>query len=125
MASYPDLSEIERGVIVGAREMGHSMPENTEERDQRRLTRIIKRDRRATLPQIAADFNAWPSTSVTVRTIQQNILDMGFRSLRPTLVPLLTARHKDLRLTWVPVNTNIGLLMTRSTLPGLTSLVSN
>ncbi|GFX51565.1 HTH_Tnp_Tc3_2 domain-containing protein [Trichonephila clavipes] len=37
-----------------------------QERDQRRLTRIIKRDRRATLPQIAADFNPRPSTNVTM-----------------------------------------------------------
>ncbi|GFX21521.1 HTH_Tnp_Tc3_2 domain-containing protein [Trichonephila clavipes] len=54
---------------------------NMQERDQRRLTRTIKRDRRATLPQIAEDFNAG-SSSVTVRTIQRNIisLDMGFLS---------------------------------------------
>ncbi|GFU89188.1 HTH_Tnp_Tc3_2 domain-containing protein [Trichonephila clavipes] len=70
-----------------------------QQRDQRRLTRIIKRDRRATLPQIAADFNAGPPSSVTVRTIQRNIIDMGFRSRRPTRVPLLTARHKALHLT--------------------------
>ncbi|GBM89978.1 hypothetical protein AVEN_41357-1 [Araneus ventricosus] len=63
------------------------------ERDQRRLTRIIKCDRRATLPQIAADFNAGPSTSVSVRTIQRNIVDMGLRSRRPTPVPLMTARY--------------------------------
>ncbi|GFV55400.1 HTH_Tnp_Tc3_2 domain-containing protein [Trichonephila clavipes] len=31
-----------------------------QERDQRRLTRIIKQDRRATLPQIVADFNTEP-----------------------------------------------------------------
>ncbi|GFW11768.1 HTH_Tnp_Tc3_2 domain-containing protein [Trichonephila clavipes] len=37
-----------------------------QERDQRRLTRIIKRDRRAILPQTAADFNAGPSISVTM-----------------------------------------------------------
>ncbi|GFW12317.1 HTH_Tnp_Tc3_2 domain-containing protein [Trichonephila clavipes] len=37
-----------------------------QEQNQRRLTRIIKRDRRATLPQIAADFNVGPSPSVTV-----------------------------------------------------------
>ncbi|GFU72060.1 HTH_Tnp_Tc3_2 domain-containing protein [Trichonephila clavipes] len=37
---------------------------NMEERDQRRLTRIIKRDRCVTLPQIAADFNAGPPTSI-------------------------------------------------------------
>ncbi|GFT34990.1 HTH_Tnp_Tc3_2 domain-containing protein [Trichonephila clavipes] len=64
------------------------------ERDQRRLTRIIKRDRRATLPQIAAYFNAGPSTSVTARTIQRNIIDMGFWIRRPTRAPLFTARHK-------------------------------
>ncbi|GFW50321.1 HTH_Tnp_Tc3_2 domain-containing protein [Trichonephila clavipes] len=69
-----------------------------EERDQRRLTRIIKRDRCATLPQSAADFNAGPSTRVTVRTIQRNIIDMGFRSRRLIRVLLLTARHKALRL---------------------------
>ncbi|GFX48028.1 HTH_Tnp_Tc3_2 domain-containing protein [Trichonephila clavipes] len=62
-----------------------------QERDQRRLTRVINRDRRATLPQIVGDFNAGPSTSVTMRTIQRNIIDMGFRSRRPTLVSLLTA----------------------------------
>ncbi|GFV05745.1 HTH_Tnp_Tc3_2 domain-containing protein [Trichonephila clavipes] len=37
-----------------------------QERYQRRLTRIIKSDRRATLPQISVDFNVGPSTSVTV-----------------------------------------------------------
>ena len=71
-----------------------------QDRDQRRLTRIIKRDRRAFLPQIAADFNAGPSTNISVRTIQRNIIDMGFRSRRPTRVPLMTARHKALRLAW-------------------------
>lgn len=136
MAGYHDLSEFERGVIVGAREMGHSISEVEEkfgfsrttisrvyreykdsgktsslrhrcgrkmivnERDQRRLRNIIKRDRKATLPQIAADFNAGPSTSVSVRTIQRNIINMGFRSRRPTRVPLMTVRHKALRLAW-------------------------
>ncbi|GBM19148.1 hypothetical protein AVEN_79870-1 [Araneus ventricosus] len=129
MTGYQDLSEFERGVIVGAREMGHSIPEVAmkfvfsrtiisrvyreyresgktsnlrhrwcrkkimQERDQRRLTRIIKLDRHATLTQIAAGFNAGPSTSVSVRTIQQNIIDMGFRNRRSTRVPLMTARY--------------------------------
>ncbi|GFV40995.1 HTH_Tnp_Tc3_2 domain-containing protein [Trichonephila clavipes] len=67
------------------------------ERDRKR---IIKRDKRATLPQIVPDFNPGPSTSVTVRTIQQNINDMCFRSRRPPRVPLLTARHKAVLLAW-------------------------
>ncbi|GFV25453.1 HTH_Tnp_Tc3_2 domain-containing protein [Trichonephila clavipes] len=105
MAGYQDLSEFERGVTVRAREMGYSISEramkfgfsHNEERDQRRLTRIIKRDS-ATLPQIAANFNAGPSTSVAVRTIQGNLIEIGFRSRRHTRVPLLTARNKALRL---------------------------
>ena len=116
MAGYIDLSEFECGVIVCAREMGHSISEVAmkfgfsrrtisrvyheyresgkklnlrhrcgrkkimQERDQRRLTRIIKRDRRAILLQIAADFNVGPSSSVSLRTIQRNIIDMGFRT---------------------------------------------
>ena len=87
------------------------------ERNQRRLSRILKPDRRATLPQIAADFNCGTSTSVSVQTVQPTIIDMGFRSRRPTCVSLLTVRHKALRLA----NTAIGLLMTENTLPGLTS----
>ncbi|GFX51868.1 HTH_Tnp_Tc3_2 domain-containing protein [Trichonephila clavipes] len=71
-----------------------------QERDQERLTKITKRNRRAIFPQIAADFNAGPSTSDTVRTIQRNIIDMSFGSQRPTRVPLLTARHKALRFAW-------------------------
>ncbi|GFV74105.1 HTH_Tnp_Tc3_2 domain-containing protein [Trichonephila clavipes] len=38
---------------------------NVQERDQRRLTCIIKRERRAVLPQIATDFNLEPSISIT------------------------------------------------------------
>ncbi|GFT00845.1 HTH_Tnp_Tc3_2 domain-containing protein [Trichonephila clavipes] len=71
-----------------------------QKRDQRRLTRIMKYDRRATLPQIAADFNARPSTNVTMQTIQRNIIEMGFRIQRLTRASLFTARHKALRLTW-------------------------
>ncbi|GFV46033.1 HTH_Tnp_Tc3_2 domain-containing protein [Trichonephila clavipes] len=52
-----------------------------QERDQRRLMRIIKHDRRAILPQIAADINAMLSKSVTV---ERNIFDMEFQSRRPT-----------------------------------------
>ncbi|GBM01378.1 hypothetical protein AVEN_46739-1 [Araneus ventricosus] len=65
----------------------------TQERDQRRLTRIIKRDRRAIPLKIAADFDAGPSTSVSVRTIQRNIIHMGFQRRRPTRVSSMTARY--------------------------------
>ncbi|GBN53602.1 hypothetical protein AVEN_148713-1, partial [Araneus ventricosus] len=56
-------------------------------------TRILERDRRATLPHIAADFNDGASTSVSVRTVQRTVINMGSQSRRPTRVPLLTERR--------------------------------
>ncbi|GBM95623.1 LMBR1 domain-containing protein 2, partial [Araneus ventricosus] len=63
-------------------------------------TRILKRDRRAILPQIAADFNEGASTSVSVRTVQRTVINMGSLSRRSTRVPLLTALYKALLLSW-------------------------
>ncbi|GBL79204.1 hypothetical protein AVEN_92437-1 [Araneus ventricosus] len=62
--------------------------------------RILKRDRRTILSQIAADFNDGASTSVSVRTVQRTVINMGSQSRRPTRVPLLTALHKALLLSW-------------------------
>ncbi|GBN29898.1 hypothetical protein AVEN_264949-1 [Araneus ventricosus] len=62
--------------------------------------RILKRDRRATLPHIAADFNDGASTSASVRTVQRTVINTGSQIRRPTRVPLLTARHKALLLSW-------------------------
>ncbi|GBM39045.1 hypothetical protein AVEN_119749-1 [Araneus ventricosus] len=102
MAGYQDLSDFERGVIIGAREMGHSISEVAMKfgfsrtiisrvyREYR--TRILKRDRRATLPYIAADFNDGASTSVSVRTVQRTVINMGSQSRRPTRLPLLIDR---------------------------------
>ncbi|GBN76464.1 hypothetical protein AVEN_751-1 [Araneus ventricosus] len=56
--------------------------------------------RRTILPQTAADFNDGVSTSVSVCTAQRAIINMGSQSRRPTRVPLLTALHKALLLSW-------------------------
>ncbi|GFU82398.1 HTH_Tnp_Tc3_2 domain-containing protein [Trichonephila clavipes] len=88
------------------------------------LARIIKRDRRATLSQIAADYNAGPSKSLTARTVQRNIIDMGFRNRRPTRVVLLIARYKAFHLAWTRQHRHCAV-DTGNTMPGLTSLVSN
>ncbi|GBM13869.1 hypothetical protein AVEN_156225-1 [Araneus ventricosus] len=63
--------------------------------------RILKRGRRTILPQIAADFNDGASASVSVRTVRRTVINMGSQSRKPTRVPLLTALHKALLLSWV------------------------
>ncbi|GFX86106.1 HTH_Tnp_Tc3_2 domain-containing protein [Trichonephila clavipes] len=95
MRCYQCLNEFESGVIVSAREMECSISEVVMKFGFSRtiFLRVYRESRES-------DFNAGPSTSFTVRTVQRNIFDMGLRRRRPTRVPLLTARHKALRLDW-------------------------
>ncbi|GFU33275.1 hypothetical protein TNCV_3768331 [Trichonephila clavipes] len=68
-----------------------------QEMDQRRMTRIIKRDRRATLPRTLADFNAGTSINVNVLTSKRTVIDMGFWSFKNqscTLVDCTAQRFK-------------------------------
>ncbi|GBO45771.1 hypothetical protein AVEN_98047-1 [Araneus ventricosus] len=53
------------------------------------------------LPQIAADFNDGASTSVSVRTVQRTVINMGPQSRKPTRVPFLTALHQTSLLSAV------------------------
>ncbi|GBN18784.1 hypothetical protein AVEN_39710-1 [Araneus ventricosus] len=54
----------------------------------------------ARLTQLTAQCNAGLSASVSEHTVQRTLLDMELCSRRPTRVPLLTKRHRQLRLQW-------------------------
>ncbi|GBN50390.1 hypothetical protein AVEN_185885-1 [Araneus ventricosus] len=66
----------------------------------RRLSRLVKQNRRQTVAQLTAEYNAGPSASVSEHTVQRTLLDMELCSRRPTRAPLLTKRHRHLRLQW-------------------------
>ncbi|GFU05192.1 transposable element Tcb2 transposase [Trichonephila clavipes] len=110
MAGYQDLSEFKRGVTVGARDTGHNISvvamkfgfsSTTISRVYREYRESGKTSNlRHRCGRKRSYFNARLSTIVPMRTIQRSIIDMGFRSCRPTRVPLLTARHKALHLAW-------------------------
>ncbi|GBM13136.1 hypothetical protein AVEN_64349-1 [Araneus ventricosus] len=61
---------------------------------------LVKQNRRQTVAQLTAKYNACPSASVSEHTVQRTLLDMGLCSSRPTRVPLLTKRRRQLRLQW-------------------------
>ncbi|GBM73170.1 hypothetical protein AVEN_30055-1 [Araneus ventricosus] len=96
MACFQDLSDFERGVIVGAREMGYSISGVAMKFGFSRTTisRVYSEYR------VSADFNDGASTSVSVRTVQRTVINMDSQSRRPIHVPLLTALHKALLLSW-------------------------
>ncbi|GBO44315.1 hypothetical protein AVEN_150193-1 [Araneus ventricosus] len=57
-----------------------------------------KQNRLQTVAQLAVQYNAGPSASVSEHTIQLTLLDMGLCSRRSTRVPLLTKRRRQLHL---------------------------
>lgn len=136
MAARRELTDFERGMLVGARRMGHSIadivsefniprstvsrvcreygisgitshhgqrsgrPPALNDRDRRRLCRIVNVNRHATLRQITAGINVGRTRDVSDRTVRRNLSSLGYGSRRPTRVPLLTARHRLQRLSW-------------------------
>ncbi|GFT00839.1 transposase domain containing protein [Trichonephila clavipes] len=61
---------------------------------------MVKQNRSQTVAQLTAQYNARPSRIVSEHTVQWTLLDMGLRGKRPTRVPLLTKRHRQLRQHW-------------------------
>ncbi|GBL92428.1 hypothetical protein AVEN_174713-1 [Araneus ventricosus] len=85
---------------TSSRRQGIGRPRVMKEKGRRRLFRLVKQNRRQTVAQLAAQYNAGPSASVSEHTVQWTLLNMGLCSRRPTRVPLLTKRHRQLRLQW-------------------------
>ncbi|GBM88474.1 hypothetical protein AVEN_144796-1 [Araneus ventricosus] len=83
-----------------SRSQGVGRPRVIKEKGRRRLFRLVKQNRRQTVAQLAAQYNAGPSASVSEHTVQRTLLDMRLCSRRLTRVPLLTERHRQLRLQW-------------------------
>ncbi|MBJ5636498.1 hypothetical protein JGG87_25010 [Salmonella enterica subsp. enterica serovar Typhimurium] len=94
--------------------------QRVDERGHRRLARIVTADRPATVQDITRQFNAGALKRVSSHTIQNHLLAMGYRSHRPTRVPLLTAHHRAQRLAWARDHRHWTLDM-RKILPGLMS----
>ncbi|GBO03718.1 hypothetical protein AVEN_253217-1 [Araneus ventricosus] len=85
---------------TSSRCQGVGRPRVVEEKERRRLSRLVKQNRRQTVAQLTAQYNAGSRISVSEHTVQRTLSDMGLSSRRPTRVPLLTKRHRQLRLHW-------------------------
>ncbi|GBN96089.1 hypothetical protein AVEN_139060-1 [Araneus ventricosus] len=97
---------------TSSRRQGVGRPRVIKEKGRRRLSRWAKQNQ--TVAQLTAQYNAGPKASVSV---QRTLLFMGLCSRRPTRVPLLTKRHRQLRLQW-PGNIETGPWMSGRELPG-------
>ncbi|GBN42102.1 hypothetical protein AVEN_209180-1 [Araneus ventricosus] len=85
---------------TSSRHQGFGRPRVIKEKGRQRLSSLIKQNLRQTVALLTAQYNADLSASVSEHTVQRTRLDMRLCSRRPTRMPLLTKRHRQLRLQW-------------------------
>ncbi|ROL53358.1 hypothetical protein DPX16_20468 [Anabarilius grahami] len=81
------------GTVVNRRQ-GHGRPRLIDARGERRLVRVVRSNRRATVAQIAQEVNAGSDRMVSEYTVHRSLLRMGLHSRRPFRVPMLTPVHR-------------------------------
>ncbi|GFT85752.1 transposable element Tcb1 transposase [Trichonephila clavipes] len=83
---------------TSSRRHGVGRPHAIKEKGRRRLSCMAEQNRSQTVAQLTAQFNAVPNRIISEHTVQRTLLDTGLHSKRLTRVPLLTKRHRQLRL---------------------------
>ncbi|GBN99020.1 hypothetical protein AVEN_23185-1 [Araneus ventricosus] len=133
MGKSHDLTDIEKGMIVGYRARGGSISETAafvkclssavvnvynnwknqegvqsrrancgapraiNDRGERRLRRLVKSDRRATVDTLTAQMNQQCTRKLSRTTVQSTLLRIGLRSRRLISAPMLASVHRKKR----------------------------
>ncbi|KAK3557806.1 hypothetical protein QTP86_002693 [Hemibagrus guttatus] len=77
------------GTVVN-RQQGHGLQRLIDAHGERRMARVIRSNRRATIAQIAEELYAGSYRKVSENTVHRSLLCMGLDSRRPVRVPMLT-----------------------------------
>ncbi len=100
---YREWSEKEK--ISSERQLcGRKCPVDV--RDQRRMGRLVRDDRDATVTQITTRYNQGMQNTISERTTCQTLKQMGYSSRRPHRVPLLSAKNRKQRLQFTQAHQN-------------------
>ncbi len=131
-----DLNDFERGMVVGARWAGLSISKTADllgfshttisriyrewaekwkclgrkclvdVRGQRRMSRLIRDDRKATVTQITTRYNQGMQNTISEHTTRRTLKQMGHSSRRTHRVPLLSAKNRKRRLQFTQAHQN-------------------
>ena len=91
VSTYRQWSE-ERQTTNRRQGVGH--PKLIDARGQRRLSRLVRTDRRSTVAQVTENFNGGHGRNVSQSTVHRTLLRMGLRSRIPVRVPMMTPVHR-------------------------------
>ncbi|GFU00703.1 transposase domain containing protein [Trichonephila clavipes] len=83
---------------TSSRRHGVGRPHAIKEKGRRTLSCMAERNWNQTVAPLTAQYNAGQSRIVSEHTVQRTLLNTGLRSKHPTRVPLLTKRHRQLRM---------------------------
>ncbi len=142
MGKKGDLSDFERGMVVGARQAGLSISKTADllefshttissvyrewsekekissqrqlcgreclvdVRGQRRMGRLVRDDRKATVIQITTHYKQGMQNTISEHTTSRTLKQMGYSSRRPHRVPLLSAKNRTRRLQFTQAHQN-------------------
>ncbi len=75
-------------------------------RGQRRMGRLVRDDRKATVTQITTRYNQVMQNTISEHTTRRTLKQMGFSSRRPHRVPLLSAKNSTWRIQFTQTHQN-------------------
>ncbi len=75
-------------------------------RGQRRMGRLVRDDRKATVTQINTRYNQGMENAISKRTTRRTLKQMCYSSRRPHRVPLLSAKNRKRRLQFTQAHQN-------------------
>ncbi len=75
-------------------------------RGQRRMDRLLRDDRNATVTQITTRYNQGMQNTISERTTRRTLKQMSYSSRRPHRVPLLSAKNRKQRLQFTQDHQN-------------------
>ncbi len=70
------------------------------------MGRLVRDDKKAMVSQIITRYNQGMQNTISERTTRQTLKQMGYRSRRPHLVPLLSAKNRKQRLQFTQAHQN-------------------
>ncbi len=73
---------------------------------QRRMGRLVRDDRKATVTQITTRYNQAMQNTISEHTTRRTLKQMGYSSRRPHRVPLLSAKNRKRRRQFTQAHQN-------------------